>query len=227
MRTGISARPRRANSVAASLAVPSPRKARMAALDLFITKQRQNKTPQPGNLQNLEALASTLNFVRVDPRIAYASKIHPLMYDARWLDSKRAEIDARPRRKAHFGKVLTPTMVKERHAKGWGTHQNREVPFAIQERGKKQDGEGNGSASASNRKTGKGKVKTTENPMGDLFDLPDKLEPVLVSGGIAMADATPSALGRSKRKAARRIWLVPKGGDDDKEMNWIRKTYVA
>lgn len=198
----------------------------MEALDLLITKQCRNMTPQPRNLQNLEALASTLTFARLDPRIAYASKINPLLHDEKWLAAKRADIDTRPRRKAYFGRVLTPEMIKERHAKGWGTHQNREMPVAMQERAKKREGETNAYSCASGKKKGKGKAKTTDDPMGDLFSLPKKLEPVLVGGELAMADATPSAQGRSKRKAAKKTWLVPRGGDDNKEINWVRKASI-
>jgi hypothetical protein len=62
------------------------------------------------------------NFGHIDPRLKW-----PKEHSDEWLAEKKKEIEARGGRKANFGKLLTPQVVKERRERGWNIHQNKAV----------------------------------------------------------------------------------------------------
>ncbi|KAH8685465.1 hypothetical protein BGZ60DRAFT_522754 [Tricladium varicosporioides] len=87
-------------------------------LDNWLAKLRK---PKPRFPPSGADLYKTQKWGHIDPRVAWPKK-----QDPEFLAEKRAEIEARPKRKANFGKVLTEQNIKERLEKGWNIHQNTE-----------------------------------------------------------------------------------------------------
>ncbi|RDL37843.1 uncharacterized protein BP5553_05276 [Venustampulla echinocandica] len=87
-------------------------------LDSWLNKQ-QPKTDYPRSPKEL--LASQI-WGNIDPRVVWSEERSP-----EWLAAKRAEIEARPKRKANFGKLLTEQIKDDRRAKGWSVHQEKEI----------------------------------------------------------------------------------------------------
>lgn len=87
-------------------------------LDNWLAKLRE---PKPRFPPSAADLYRTQKWGHIDPRVAWPKK-----QDPEFLAEKRAEIEARPKRKANFGKVLTEQNIKERLEKGWNIHQNTE-----------------------------------------------------------------------------------------------------
>jgi hypothetical protein len=89
-----------------------------SGLDAFLQKQSLTDDDQcsPGELMDSQLWG------HIDPQIAWPPTRSP-----EWLAEKRKEIDARGGRKANFGKLLTPQVIKERKERGWGIHQTKDV----------------------------------------------------------------------------------------------------
>ncbi|KAK2625346.1 hypothetical protein QTJ16_005715 [Diplocarpon rosae] len=66
-------------------------------------------------------ILDTQTWAALDPRTIY-----PIRQTSIQREQRMAEIAARPRRKANFGKHLLPHVVKERREKGWDVHQSCE-----------------------------------------------------------------------------------------------------
>lgn len=87
-----------------------------SVLDEYLMKHSTDAQPTP------QELIKTQKWGHGDPRIIWPRKQSP-----EWLAEKQREIAARGGRKANFGKLLTPQVVKERKERGWGIHQNKDV----------------------------------------------------------------------------------------------------
>jgi hypothetical protein len=86
------------------------------ALDSFLTQ------PEEPELEpDARQLLRTQNWGPVDPRLAWPKRL-----SSREREEKLLEIEARPPRKANFGKLLTPEVRQQRYENGWDIHQNSE-----------------------------------------------------------------------------------------------------
>jgi len=105
-----------------SIASPSKQEGSFdsTVLDGFLHKQ------QSAAVLKQEPTSEELNagqlWGNIDPRVSW-----PKQHSEGWLAEKRLEIRARSGRKANFGKLLTPQVVKERKENGWNLHQNRKM----------------------------------------------------------------------------------------------------
>ncbi|KAH7356454.1 hypothetical protein BKA65DRAFT_494733 [Rhexocercosporidium sp. MPI-PUGE-AT-0058] len=89
-----------------------------SVLDKFLLKQSQRDPfyePSPNEL------SETQNWGAIDPRTVW-----PKRWNAAQKEEKMIEIQARGGRKANFGKILHPQLVKERLERGWDIHQSGE-----------------------------------------------------------------------------------------------------
>lgn len=90
-----------------------------SVLDKFLAPPIQtNRTPQPNTFD----IINGQRWGHIDPRQAWPAD------NVDWLAEKQKEIEARPKRKANFGKVLTVQNIRERREHGWQVHQNKELP---------------------------------------------------------------------------------------------------
>ncbi|KAH9203873.1 hypothetical protein DL95DRAFT_398959 [Leptodontidium sp. 2 PMI_412] len=87
-------------------------------LDSFLLKQSQR---DPFYEPSPKELSETQIWGAVDPRTVW-----PKRWNAAQKEEKMKEIKARGGRKANFGKILHPQLVKERLERGWDIHQSRE-----------------------------------------------------------------------------------------------------
>ncbi|KAH8821160.1 hypothetical protein F5884DRAFT_745490 [Xylogone sp. PMI_703] len=91
-----------------------------SVLDRYLSMQTQ--TALSGGLNSSSSLLGQ-PWGHIDPREAWPKEANP-----DWLVEKLKEIEARPKKKANFGKVLTVQNVKERRESGWHIHQNKALP---------------------------------------------------------------------------------------------------
>ena len=147
-----------------------------SALDSFLEEQAE---PEMHKQTNLQDLAKTQLWGRIDPRVSWAP-----VTDEDWLVAKRSEIDARGGRKANYGKHLTSQVRKEREDKGWYTHQNSEaVSDQI--------------------------MAETLKHMEELFGINiDNLLPSVRDGQLVMVEKSVDEVGRKKRKAVLKCYPV-------------------
>lgn len=89
-------------------------------LDSWLNRQ-QSKPDSPRPPKDL--LASQI-WGNIDPRVVWSEERSP-----EWYIAKRAEIEARPKRKANFGKLLTKQIKDDRRSKGWSVHQEEEIVY--------------------------------------------------------------------------------------------------
>ena len=90
-----------------------------SVLDAWLKKQSdsvEHSQPTPSELLKSQLWGC------IDPR-----KVWPKEHSAEWLADKRKEIEARGGRKANFGRLLTPQVVKEGKGNGCGVHQNKDT----------------------------------------------------------------------------------------------------
>ncbi|KAF4631946.1 hypothetical protein G7Y89_g6183 [Cudoniella acicularis] len=80
-------------------------------LDMYLAKSRE---PKPRLPPSAAELLHTQIWGHIDPRKAWPKK-----HDPEWLEAKRQEIEARPKRKENFGKVVTEQNLKERSENGY------------------------------------------------------------------------------------------------------------
>ncbi|KAG4430802.1 hypothetical protein IFR05_013717 [Cadophora sp. M221] len=87
-------------------------------LDSFLSKQSQR---DPFYMPSPKELSETQIWGAVDPRTVWPKRLN-----AAQKEEKMIEIQARGGRKANFGKLLHPQLVRERLERGWDIHQSRE-----------------------------------------------------------------------------------------------------
>ncbi|RFU25318.1 hypothetical protein B7463_g11011, partial [Scytalidium lignicola] len=91
-----------------------------SVLDRFLSAQiREIPSPRSNSFN----LLNGQQWAHIDPREAWPTEANP-----DWLAEKQKEVEARPKRKANFGKVLTVQNIKERRENGWHIHQNKALP---------------------------------------------------------------------------------------------------
>jgi hypothetical protein len=90
-----------------------------AALDSWLMKQSLS---DDDNQPTPQELIDTQLWGHIDPQAVWPKK-----HSEEWLAEKRKEIEARGGRKANFGKLLTPQVIKERRENGWNMHQNKAI----------------------------------------------------------------------------------------------------
>jgi hypothetical protein len=148
-----------------------------SVLDSFLKKQRD---ADPDVQPSAQELAKTQIWGHIDPRVVW-----PKEYSAEWLAEKRCEIDARGGKKAHFGKLLTAQVRKERKDKGWDIHQTKEIVY---------------------------NERTEENKrhLEELLGLKgiDEFEPGVRNGQLVMIEKMVDENGKRKRKGAPKIYSV-------------------
>lgn len=82
----------------------------------------QGQTLLPDSQPTTKYLLESQNWGHISPRTDWEDEI-----DNEWLADKRAEINARGGRKAHFGKILPPHVIDERVVNHWSIMQDRDA----------------------------------------------------------------------------------------------------